>query len=679
MVPSESNEFCFLVLNKKTSWEEGLLASLTASDEGIKLKETLNYAVERTINLEEIRSGLKIDDLAVGKCQLLYLLDANARSIYLLNSNQERIEKIDCIQTYFSHPISITLTSNALYVANDEGKQRIFSFMTKYWQIKWIAESSKDAIGNKINLTQELIPADLAVDQNESLYVLDRRNCAIVQFDRIGRFITTFGQKELCGKQPSAISLSQDGAIYILECETKRVLKFVAGKMEFSFQIKLPIKPSGLAIDRDGCLYIGDCRIVHYNDEDNRCIYKFSSSGELIDKISDYRGSVEKIRIDSENKLYVFDKEQQKITILKQKKTYSEKEKNSLSTGWYVSRSLDSKQQGIKWHKLVLDTEIRDNTQIEISYLTAEQRDFYLNGKKRDLDEFLVDHSKSSEEKLEILKRLNWSVSIVNPKDALIHAPEGRYLWLRIKLIGSEKVTPIIKNIRAVFSRMSYLRYLPAIYQEDESSRDFLERFLSLFETFFTNLESEIDHITRFFDADAVSIDFLRWLASWLSIIPDGNWPEEKLRLLVKKAPELYKMRGTREGLEEIFCLFTGKKPLILESFQLEGIKNDYNQDPYSFYVLLDPFQVKNEKELEILRRILDLEKPAYTCAVLILLQPCISLDGHTYLERNSYILNPSFQLDSGAIMQHDTILIDNHDCGQMEINCRLDIDANLN
>ena len=58
-------------------------------------------------------------------------------------------------------------------------------------------------------------------------------------------------------------------------------------------------------------------------------------------------------------------------------------------------------------------------------------------------------------------------------------------------------------------------------------SRDFLERFLSLYESIFYDLEIDLSTVTRYFDADTTSPGFLKWLASWVNIAIDENWPEK--------------------------------------------------------------------------------------------------------------------------------------------------------
>lgn len=100
-------------------------------------------------------------------------------------------------------------------------------------------------------------------------------------------------------------------------------------------------------------------------------------------------------------------------------------------------------------------------------------------------------------------------------------------------------------------ARRSYLQYLPAIYhQEDISGGNLLKDFLQIFQHIFSGLEVKIDQIYSYFNLDLAPLDFLPWLASWVELVLDESWSEEKKRNLIKIATELYKWRGTIKGLK---------------------------------------------------------------------------------------------------------------------------------
>ena len=144
--------------------------------------------------------------------------------------------------------------------------------------------------------------------------------------------------------------------------------------------------------------------------------------------------------------------------------------------------------------------------------------------------------------------------------------------------------------------------------------------------------------------------------------------------------------------------IFTGDRPLIIEHFQRRcvdagaGDARDeeamreteslmarlYGDDPYCFCVLLKPFQVETEEERKTIRRLLDAEKPAHTCAGMHVLQPWIHLDMHTYMGINTYLSQPSPHLDQGGAMPRDTILSDTDEAGQLERKSRLGLDITL-
>ena len=60
------------------------------------------------------------------------------------------------------------------------------------------------------------------------------------------------------------------------------------------------------------------------------------------------------------------------------------------------------------------------------------------------------------------------------------------------------------------------LAHLPAIYQKPGVCKDFLRRFLSLFESFNTETEDAINALPSLFDPEAAPKEYLPWLAGWL-------------------------------------------------------------------------------------------------------------------------------------------------------------------
>ncbi len=718
-----TQESKFLVLNKKAAWDSGLSVNLAVSDDGLKIRQVLEYVSQKEDEIEVLAGTFAVTDFAVAECSQLYILDAASRAIWVYDTKQKTIEKIACIGALFKKPTSITYAAGTLYVADAEAEERIYALAELNWQIKFTVGASP---GNDLfPLVTPFAPIDLAVDAERNLFALDDNNRAIVRFDQAGQITDVFGQTELQHQQPKSLALSRDGLLYVLDADNQKILRFPtdgtglkAGVTYVDFKSPtvrrfLPDEflPSGFAIDESGILYVGDNGprpLV--GQEDDRFIHKFGPAGKYAGVVEDFRGAVDQMVVDPDNSIFVFRADMKnKITALRRELKFAQAEGAALVAGLYISHGFDSADAGTIWHKFSADTNTPASTQIWISFLAADGKGFKIGAdtKEQDLDSFLaetagldeaIDNERIEKQKrLADLDKLEWSRAVTNANDALL-AAAGRYLWARIELIGSAKESPSVQSLQVHFPRLSYLRYLPAVYQEDETGRDFLERFLSLFETFFDGIELQVNHIARYFDPDSsvAQGEFLRWLATWLAISADNIWDDARLRALIKRAAQIYKYRGTRAAIEEMIEIFLGERPLIVEHYQTscagwarQRVSEDiaalkalyerlYGKDPFCFCVLLKPFPVKTEEQRKAVRRILDSEKPAHTCAGLLVLQPWVQLDTHTYLEINTFLSEPSARLDFGSSMPRDTVLNDFEETGQLEIRSRLNSDIKL-
>ncbi len=134
--------------------------------------------------------------------------------------------------------------------------------------------------------------------------------------------------------------------------------------------------------------------------------------------------------------------------------------------------------------------------------------------------------------------------------ELLFQRAKGRYMQLRLTLWGDEFATPRLVALRAWYPRFSYSRrYLPAVYQDDAASADFLERFLANFEGMYTSLEDRIAAAAALFDVRTAPADTLDWLAGWLGLVLDEAMSETRRRRLIRFAMPLYQYRGTTQGV----------------------------------------------------------------------------------------------------------------------------------
>jgi phage tail-like protein len=117
---------------------------------------------------------------------------------------------------------------------------------------------------------------------------------------------------------------------------------------------------------------------------------------------------------------------------------------------------------------------------------------------------------------------------------------------------------------------------LPAVYQED----DFTQRFTSALDAVLASVISTMDNLEAYLDPKETPADFLEWLAGWVGVVLDENWPLERQRTFVAEAVELYRWRGTVKGLSALVALYAGVEPEIVDTGGVEWSATPYGRIP---------------------------------------------------------------------------------------------------
>lgn len=740
----------FHVLIGAAGWGRGRWTGLAVDDDGLVLAPAQSHVLTATLEGRDLPPEIEDTDLAIGRCGLLHLLLSSAggaRALLTYDPLQARSEPAACLDPeILARPSAIAFFTppsgrgpgglGTLYLANLEGERRIVALAELGGQIRWTVGPERGAAGRPLGLDGPLYPLDLAVDARGFLHVLvpfgeaqqRRVVLAILVLDPGGRRVAVLHPESAGPERPGRrgtpqgggrssrdfsvgppdngdtgggagpggglprglyLAVAPEGDLWVLDGPGRRLLHLspqgtFLGEVDFTSFSDLPeeIAPRGLAIDRDGNLYLGDGRArdtgngTAQPEEDTRFVHRFapdpgSAAGlRYLGPVAGYRGQVRALAVDGNGRIFLFNREERRIVLLSPRTSLGGRD--SAPTGTYLSPPLDSRRAGTRWHRVRLELDLPERTQVRLSWATLEEA-----GPYRD---FLAGED----------TEIAWSEPAVNPTDALVRAGPGRYLALRLELTGTAEASPRVRSLRADFPRTSLASLLPAVYQREAAPDTFLERFLALFGTYFDDAEARIDTLIRLFDPraeDRVRGPFLTWLASWLALAAEASWPEETVRELLKRAPELYRLRGTRAGIEMLVEIFTGARPLVVEKFQLrcaegselaDDLERLYGDDPYAFCVLLPPRSVAGEDARRALRRAIEADTPAHTRAGVRLLAERIVLGHHSYLEINSALPAPSPRLDSGAALPLDSLLIDLDEAGQIGRRSRTGLDTTL-
>lgn len=290
---------------------------------------------------------------------------------------------------------------------------------------------------------------------------------------------------------------------------------------------------------------------------------------------------------------------------------------NNAST--YNQRTIDSGKRQTEWHRLYLEALIPTHCGIKV-HLAASDTEIRLDGKTPDdkLEWFehrfgeifqyppsptiptgawvrnpseipfhpgLLQHCKREPDKSGLFTVL------VQRAGKSVRALRGRYLAVRVELIGDGLTTPELASLRVYASRFSLVKnYLPELYQETvfppnseqgtangtgaSTPADFLERFVDNFEGVLTEMEDRVAASYLLTRAESTHDEALPWLASWIGLSYDPTFPKDRRREMLRAAPSLYQRRGTLKGIQQALDVATGGmvsngSVIVVEEFRL--------------------------------------------------------------------------------------------------------------
>jgi phage tail-like protein len=286
--------------------------------------------------------------------------------------------------------------------------------------------------------------------------------------------------------------------------------------------------------------------------------------------------------------------------------------------------------------------------------------------------------------------------------DILVPNPPGQFIQLQIALSGDATTTPVVTSVRLRFPRESWLQYLPAIFSKPDDQREFLDRLLSIVQTTWSGIEREVDSFERFLDPDSVPPEAMDYLAGWLDLTLEGRWvgTPAKNRRLLQAMPHLWRQWGTpqglrawlrvylanladvepealeRDGIPGIVESFVDRRRLLLNRsdtaalctgapiwgpgverrFQVnvfdrvgevelvsagEPALDVFRHYAHSFRVYVPAAWIRTPDDEALIRRAIELQKPAHTTYELVLVEPRFRIGEQSTIDLDTVIAAP--------------------------------------
>jgi phage tail-like protein len=102
---------------------------------------------------------------------------------------------------------------------------------------------------------------------------------------------------------------------------------------------------------------------------------------------------------------------------------------------------------------------------------------------------------------------------------------------------------------------------LPGIYQDD----GFVQDLCAGLDEVLAPLVATLDCLPAYLDPETTPLDVLEWLAGWVGVVLDDVAPERR-RVVVRRAAELHRWRGTPHGVRAMVSAWCGIEPELVES-----------------------------------------------------------------------------------------------------------------
>ncbi len=418
-----------------------------------------------------------------------------------------------------SDPQDVIFSPNGEVVIADSGNSRVLVFS---WPEFRLRQEIKFANG---------YPISLAYDTRRHLHVADSNAGQVFRFNRLWQRDADFDGGKDTLESPIAIAIDSQDNVMVLDGELSQIFLLDAnGKISGIDPLSMDVFSRDYLVPP---FQLVDDQLKYPQIQKPDC-EALNLTGISVDSLGHLRGtSLALIALPRNIRLPL--------------------------DGAYISEQFDNEVSGSQWHRVVMDVQLPATGRILLQTHTSD----------RSVDESELDSIEWSQPMI-----ISTEQSSELP-EILIQSGAGRYLRLKIELMGDGYLTPEINSILIYGPRDSALKYLPPPFHQDPESAFFLDRFLSYFDTVQEEVKFLIRDFTRYLDPAGVPAgEFLDWLGSWFDWKFLAQWPTDLRREMIQNSVKYFKLRGTLSGLKQMLQWhtgLTGEQPQIIEHYRLRN------------------------------------------------------------------------------------------------------------
>ncbi|MCI1278632.1 MAG: phage tail protein [Nitrospira sp.] len=538
-------EFKLQTLRTPSQWNAGAHTRLRIDNEGVELFSAPDF--------DRILFPATASDIAVSAQSELFWAELKGEVWQLIRFHPSscRVEMLLALSSYgVNSPTRLWWTRRHLWVL-DSPSGRILGFSLGSFQVT-----------REIQVPGNLIDADIVSGPGvETVYALVESQGTFA----VWIYPAPPGQESSVTsclmRQPAALAAAKDGRIVILDTLLERFLRLENDQISCLGENRQPelqnLKPVAMEIDPSRAIYLASTRgKLKLFDPDGA----FLMDVKLPSAITSIGG----MGFDAHGGFYLASNAG--IAVFARLKVPV-----GLAGTLYLPVLDNGKIDGT-WHGVSLTGQLPAKSGIEIAYYASNDEDLKANYIRK-LQSSASGESVATD--IESLMERHWRIdtgrftgggTAKRQLDMAFVANKGRYLWLRLSITAYDAAShPSVTQVQVRYPRISLLRYLPSVYQEEPGSAAFLERFLALFETVFQEVDITITDLYQYFDPATTSPEFLSWLASWLSLSLDDSLPEDRKRALIAQSPLLFRDKGTPAGIRNFLSLYTGSSVEVRE------------------------------------------------------------------------------------------------------------------